>query len=504
MPRPSSFANVEIETGERSQPVELREPDSPFHIAILGDFSGRENRGVLDVHLQGRKAVMVDRDNFEDMIARLAPELHLPLGGPDGPRIPIRFRELDDFHPDRIFERLKIFQALRDTREKLNDRGTFDTAAAEVRSWSGWAPPPIAPAPEAAPPDVSRLSSRELFEQAVSATESRTGAARPARALDDFQALLREIVAPYVEPKPDPQKADLIAQVDAAISGQMRALLHHADFQALEAAWRGVFFLIRRLATDERLKVYLLDIAKPELAADMLATYELLIEGTPGSEPWAVLAGNYTFDRSSEDLQLLGRMAAVAHHASAPFLGAASPRLLGCDSLAETPEPRKWRMEAKRNGTDAWDALRRLPQASWLGLALPRFLLRLPYGKQTESTEQFAFEEFLALPRHEDYLWGNPAVACAYLLGEAFSESGWDLRPGEINQISGLPAHVYRADGESHLKPCAEALLSENAAEAILDRGLMPFLSMKGSDSIRLARLQSLATPPAPLSGRWS
>ena len=503
MSRPSSFAHVEIETGERSQRAEVREPDSPFHIAVLGDFSGRENRGGLDARLQGRKAAMIDRDNFEETMARFAPELHLPLGGEDGPRIPIQFRELDDFHPDRIFERLKVFQALRDTRERLNDRSTFEAAAVEVRSWSGAASSPAKPAPAAAR-DISGLSAREVFEQALSTTESRSGAARPARALDDFQALLREMVAPYVEPKPDPQLSDLIAQVDRAISGQMRALLHHADFQALEAAWRGVLFLVRRLATDERLKIYLLDIAKPELAADMVATYELLIEKTPAGEPWAVLAGNYRFDRSGEDVQLLGRMAAVARHAGAPFLGAASPLILGCESLAQTPEPRKWQTEAPRNGAEGWEALRRLPQAGWLGLALPRFLLRLPYGKQTESTERFAFEEFPGLPQHEGYLWGNPALACAYLLGEAFSESGWDLSPGEINQISGLPAHIYRDDGESHLKPCAEALLSEHAAEAILERGLMPLVSLKGSDSIRLVRFQSLATPPAELSGRWS
>jgi type VI secretion system protein ImpC len=137
-------------------------------------------------------------------------------------------------------------------------------------------------------------------------------------------------------------------------------------------------------------------------------------------------------------------------------------------------------------------------------MVLPRFLLRLPYGKQTESTELFAFEEFSESPRHEDYLWGNPSLACAYLLGEAFLESGWEMRPGEICEISGLPAHIYKADGESHLKPCGEALLGEQAVEAILDRGLMPFISMKGSDSIRLVRFQSLATSRAELSGRWS
>jgi type VI secretion system protein ImpC len=503
MRRPSSFAKVEIETGERSASIERPEPDAPFHIAVLGDFTGRENRGVLDAKLQGRKPVLIDRDNFEDVMARFAPELHLPLGGQDGLRIPVRFRDLDAFHPDRIFERLTIFQALRETRERLNDRSTFEAAAAEVRLWSAAPSSRVAQLSPAPAAGIAGLSAGELFEQTLSATESQTGGSRPARALDDFQAVLREIVAPYVEPKPDPQMPELVAQVDSAIGGQMRALLHHPDFQSLEALWRGLFFLVRRLSTGVNLKIFLLDISKPELAADLVATYELLIENRPGAEPWSVLAGSYTFDHSGEDVHLLARTAAVARHAGAPFLAAASPRLLGCDSLAETPEPRNW-PDAGRESAASWDALRRLPQASWLGLALPRFLLRLPYGKQTEATEKFAFEEFSAPARHGDYLWGNPAIACAYLLGEAFTESGWDFRPGEINEISGLPAHVYRANGESHLKPCAEALLTEHAAEAILDQGLMPFISVKGSDAIRLLRFQSVAEPAAALSGRWS
>src|SRR5258708_15065588 len=132
MPRPTSFAKVEIETGERSEPAERPDSETPFRIAVLGDFSGRENRGVLDARLQGRKPVVVDRDNFDNVMARVAPELHLPLGGPRGPRIPVRFRELDDFHPDHLYEHLKIFQTLRDTRHRLHDRATLHDAAAEV------------------------------------------------------------------------------------------------------------------------------------------------------------------------------------------------------------------------------------------------------------------------------------------------------------------------------------------------------------------------------------
>jgi len=498
MPRPSSFAQVEIETGEQPERTELAEPDAPFHIAVLGDFSGRENRGALDAKLHGRKPFLIDRDNFDEVLAQLTPELHLPLGGADGPLVPLRFRELEDFHPDRIFEGLKIFQVLRETREQLHDPARYEAAAALVRSWSGEVETPQAQ-PSKPTPDISRLSARELFEQTLSATEARSGGASPARAMDDFQALLRDIVAPHAEPKPNPKKPELVAQVDAAISGEMCGLLHHPQFQALEAAWRALFFLVRRLSTDTNLKIYLLDIAKPELAADMVATYERLIEHPPREEPWAVLAGNYAFDQSDGDVALLGRMAAVAKHAGAPFLGGASPRIFGCDSLGETPEPRRW--HAVEN--ESWNALRRLPQATWVGLAVPRFLLRLPYGKQTVSTDAFAFEEFGNRPRHEDYLWGNAGLACAYLLGEAFSESGWDLRPGEVGEMSGLPLYVHRADGESHLKPCAEALLTEQAAETILDHGLMPLLSIKGSDAIRIIRFQSIAEPLKALSGRW-
>src|ERR1700683_462653 len=126
MPRPSSFAQVEIETGERSAPLERAEPDAPFHIAILCDFSGRENRAQLAPTFEARKPVLIDRDNYDEVLAQFAPELRLPLGRPDGPRVLVGFRELDDFHPDRIFERLKIFQALRETREGLHDPARFE------------------------------------------------------------------------------------------------------------------------------------------------------------------------------------------------------------------------------------------------------------------------------------------------------------------------------------------------------------------------------------------
>ena len=108
------------------------------------------------------------------------------------------------------------------------------------------------------------------------------------------------------------------------------------------------------------------------------------------------------------------------------------------------------------------------------------------------------------MPAHEDYLWGNPVFACALLLAQSFNEHGWQMRPGMHSQIDGLPLHLYQREGESELKPCAEALLTEEGAERIMDNGLMPLESLKGRDAIRLVRFQSITDPPQVLAGRWS
>src|SRR5262249_27358580 len=145
-----------------------------------------------------------------------------------------------------------------------------------------------------------------------------------------------------------------------------------------------------------------------------------------------------------------------------------------------------------------------IPEASYLGLALPRVLLRLPYGRDTDPVERFAFEEADAPFLHENYLWGNPALAVTALLASEFAEFGWHLRPERGLELSGLPLHIRSEGGSARCQPCAETLLSERAAARILEAGLMPLVSIKDRDAIRLLRVQSIASPPARLSGPWS
>lgn len=499
--------------------VSAPERDAPFRIAILGDFSGHASHKPESDPTRVRRPVEIDRDNFDEVLRKLGVELHLRLSGDERPPVVIRFNELEDFHPDRIYDQLDLFQSLRQTREKLRNPSTFASAAAEVRSWANeqtaTREQPVA-AEQPPTPDSSNLSGRDLLEQMLNDGGGARSTVRQSPEETELTRFLGEIVRPHLVADTEAQEAELGSVVDRAASELMRTILHHADFQALEAAWRGLYFIISRVEADTKLKIYLLDMTRDELAADLRSdetqrsdTYKLLVEqtvGTLGGEPWAVLAGDFTFDATREDAELLSRIAKIARQAGAPFLAGVSSRVVGCESLSETPDADDWQTSntLSTDAREAWAALRRQPEAVFLGLAMPRFLLRLPYGEQTETTEQFDFEEILeGEPPHESYLWGNPSFACAYLLAEAFSRSGWEMRAGDVLEIEGLSLHVYEAMGESQVKPCAEVVLTERAAEKILDEGVMPLLSFRGGDNVRLARFQSLSDPLKPLSGRW-
>ncbi len=491
--------------------------DTPFCIAVLADFSGRGNRGLCETGslLAARRRVAVDVDSLEELPMKLGCEVHVPLGGKDGPRIALRFGELDDFHPDHIFDRLEVFQKLKMTRKLLANPATFAEAAAEVRSWvagrqktgdteAGQAES----SSEQAEPDV------DTIERLLGKRASREQPSVPLSKFVEVEALIREAVKPYIVPAPDPQQAELLAQVDQAISGQMGAILHHGDFQEIEAAWRMLQFLVSQVETDEMLKLYIIDVGKAELAADLASpdklqssgAYRLLAEqsvGVAGAQPYALLVAGNRFDQAAEDVNLLRQLGRVAQAAGAPLLAAADSHFAGCTSLAATPDPDDWRWQPDPTGGQMWRELRCAPEAAYIGLVLPRFLLRLPYGRHTDPIDRFDFEEFSPLAGHEQYLWGNSAALCACLLAKAFSEFGWSLTGGLGRDLAGIPMHIYTSDGEKQVTPCAETVLTERAMEILIGKGLMPVLSIKGQDAVRVPRFQSIAEPPAPLAGPW-
>ena len=494
-----------------------------MRILLMGDFSGRSNRDLQESggKLANRPVTPVDVDNFDDTMARIAPQLGLPIGNTAESGMAIHFTQIDDFHPDKLYEKLELFQALRAQRGRLMDPATFSQAAAELQH--------EAQKPEQAA-DQSTLATdgktpslkenegsmlERLLGKQPSQKEDMPFSARQTGRQAGTRQFIKSIVEPYIVPETDPFQPQYVAAVDEAISEQMRAILHHPDFQALEALWRSAHDLVTSLETGQDLKLYLLDVSRDELAEDIKTTqgqleesglYRLLVEkgsGTLGGEPWSMLIGDYTFTTKAENLSLLAALGAISSQAGGPFLAAADASILGCQSLIKTPDPGNWKIE-DREAKQHWQTLRQSAVASWIGLALPRVLLRLPYGKNSDPLDCFEFEELHQEREHNNYLWGNPAFACAMLIATAYQTNGWSMEPGDFLDAEDLPAHTFTQENESKMMACAEIFLTEHSAEAILERGLMPLISYRNRNAVRLMRFQSIAEPLKALAGPWA
>ena len=514
MPSKITFGGVELTGDLRREPMGTGRAESrSVRIGLIGDFRGRGGRGPVESGRApaARQTHPVDRDDIDAVLARMGAGLELrltdPLSGAVDTPVSLMFRELDDFHPDRILARAPVFAAHRAIRDRLSNPATFAEAAAEI---GRLAPVPEPPAPTPPPADVSPADLLDaIIRQSPSSSSTARSASAPSGALE---SLIDRITAPHAV-RTDPRQAELIAVVDGATAGLLRAILHHPDFQDLESRWRAVKLLTRRLETgpDPGLSLELVNLTRAELEADLLsstpiegtAAFKLLVEpsvGTEGGRPWTFLVGDFRFGPSARDAALLWRLGQVARLARAPFLSAASPHLVGCDSLAVNPDPDDWGSPSIDEG---WSGLRRSHEAAYLGLVLPRFLLRNPYGPASSPIEAFGFDELAGSPAHESYLWGNPAFAVAVLLGRSFDESG-SFDPRRFDpELTDLPLPMERtADGETVAKPCAEAVLGSRAVGRLLDAGLMPLQSVRDRAAVRLAQLVSIADPPAPLALR--
>lgn len=472
------------------------EDDDPFRILVLADLGG----GAMP--LTQRKPLRIDIDNFDGIFARIAPRLQLNV---DGALVEMAFSSLDDFHPDRLFARLAPFVALRQLRGQLADPAQFRNAAAALGAPTAPSAAPQAGASEADAGDIERLLGRKPSAPA-------TPAASVAAAVD-VASWMRGIVAPHVVPDIAGEQAQLIAAVDAAIAEQMRRVLHHPAFQALEGNWRGIDRLVRELELDETLQLFLLDAPRDALAQEVAHHAADLTQSAlhhhlcgpltqpPDGKPWSLLVSDLAIGADLDDLRLVAALGAMAGRAGAPLLAGAEPSLIGCADVGQLAQPKQWQV-TDADAAAFWAALRQSPVAPWVGIALPRVLARLPYGTDTDPVSAFAFEE-LAVREHEAYLWGNPAFALALLAGQAFMEGGWNMELAAGLDIGDLPSHVFVADGEKHQQPCAEIALSESAGEAILEQGTMALLSYRNRNAVRLLRWQSIAEPLQALRGAW-
>jgi type VI secretion system protein ImpC len=231
------------------------------------------------------------------------------------------------------------------------------------------------------------------------------------------------------------------------------------------------------------------------------------MEKTPGNygeESWAAVFGDFIFSPDVEDAAALMRIAQIAAVSETPFIGQASPKIFGVESLAETPDADDWKTSQNSSEGKLWAMLREMPESAYLGLTIPRILARMPYGAKNDPTENFAFEELDSPPYHNHYLWANGIFASALVLAQSFREAGsWEMER-LVQDIDDVPMHLYKENGETKIKPGAEIVMTQKAAEKIIGQGLMPLISFRDSDRIRLARLQSVSASSESLRGKWS
>jgi len=304
----------------------------------------------------------------------------------------------------------------------------------------------------------------------------------------------------------------MIAEIDKKMSEQINAILHHADFQQLEGAWRGLHYLVNNSETDDQLKIRVMNISKKDLhktlkrykgtAWDQSPIFKKLYEeeyGTLGGEPFGCLVGDYYFDHGPVDVELLGEISKVAAAAHAPFIAAASPTTFGMGSWQELANPRDLTKIFTTPEYAGWRSLRESEDARYLGLAMPRFLARRPYGAKTNPVEAFNFEEDAATPDSSKYTWANAAYAMAVNINRSYKLYGWCSRIRGIESggaVEGLPTHTFPTDdGGVDLKCPTEIAISDRREAELAKNGFMPLIYKKNSDFAAFIGAQSLQKP---------
>ena len=241
--------------------------ESPFRILFLGDWSGRESRSQ-NLDSADLRPIEIDRDNFDDVVRKL--NIGLKLDFPDNGEsfLSLEFAELEDFHPDRIFQRLAVFENLRDVRRKLLNKDSFNEAAKEVRSWLVNDDSETNEV-KTERDSLERMQSApdELLDQILGQTnEIASSSQKQNTETSELSTLIAKLVKPHLIKTDKEEQSKLLLIVDEVISDLMRKILHHPKFQALESAWRGMYMIVRRIETSIDLKIFLLDISKSELS----------------------------------------------------------------------------------------------------------------------------------------------------------------------------------------------------------------------------------------------
>ncbi|WP_233853362.1 type VI secretion system contractile sheath large subunit [Paraburkholderia sp. HD33-4] len=353
--------------------------------------------------------------------------------------------------------------------------------------------------------DFANLLQKEFKPKSEKAKEAVETAVRTLaeQALRDTNVISGDVLATI---------ESLIAQIDEKLTAQVNQIIHSEEFQKVESAWRGLHYLVNNTETDETLKIRVMNVSKGDLyktlkkykgtAWDQSPFFKKLYEeeyGQFGGEPYGCLVADYFFDNSGPDVDLLTQIAKISAAAHAPFIAGADPSVMLMDSWQELANPRDLTKIFQTPEHAAWRSLRESEDARYVGLAMPRFLARAPYGAKTNPVEEFDFEEDTAGADSSKYAWANAAYAMATNINRSFKMYGWCSRIRGIESggaVENLPVHAFPTDdGGIDMKCPTEIAISDRREAELAKNGFMPLVHKKNSDFAAFIGAQSLHKP---------
>ncbi|WP_457745780.1 type VI secretion system contractile sheath large subunit [Sulfurimonas sp.] len=300
----------------------------------------------------------------------------------------------------------------------------------------------------------------------------------------------------------------MIAEIDAKISAQMDEILHNEKFQALESRWRGLYMLVERTDFRQNIQMEIINVSKEELLEDFEECLDITQSGLYkhvytsgygqfGGEPVGTIIADYQLSPSNMDMKFLSKVASIAAMSHAPFISSAGPKFFGLESFEGLPDLKDMQDVMSSPQFAAWRGFRENEDSRYVGLTLPRFLLRAPYDPEDNPISKFVYKEDVSAS-HEDYLWGNTVYAFASRLTDSFANYRWCtniIGPNSGGAVTDLPVHTFDSMGDIEMKIPTEVLVSDRREFELSEQGFIPLTMRKGSNNAAFFAANSAQLP---------
>ncbi len=335
---------------------------------------------------------------------------------------------------------------------------------------------------------------------------------------DEGYDVARRGVAAFISELMQPSRKDekinnavidqMLAAIDQKMSAQLDLILHDESFQKLESAWRGLKFVVDRTDFRQNIRIEVLNASKEELLADFEDSPEVVKSGLYkhiysaefgqfGGKPYGAVVANYEMSAGPQDVKLMQFMSSVGAISHAPVIASAGPKMFGCEKYEDIANLKDLESIFEGPKYAKWNAFRETEDARYMGLTVPRFLLRIPYGPETVPVKSFNYNEATAGDT-DKYLWGNAAYTFATRLTDSFAQYRWCpniIGPQSGGAVENLPVHTYESMGQVQSKVPTEVLVTDRREYELAEQGFIALTMRKGSDNAAFFSANSVQKP---------